>query len=360
MATDYTLNLKAELDTSDAEAKLAKLQSGGSMGGGQGGSTLQPLEKSIEKLNNTLTSMNKDGSFQMKSVMRMFAGRYIGSTLRKAADSQIDAGNTGVGVALGGFGGAMKGAMSMSFLGPWGMAAGAAFGGLNSSLDLLGKTAEKTKNKILEQARVQQEQIKTFHQAQDEMKRQRRKDEYAALSDEELLKIVSAAKSVKAQLEDFLTPQTEGGPETAGARFAKRMRGNGQEEDYVAARDKELKRLQKQVAETGFNAAVAQTLLEERGMESIYGSKSEFGKSKALTGLLAPTSTLAQKGYDVGGYGGFASIEQQALQEQRRTAENTKEVVQETKKLTLVSQNLYTYLVNRDMVSARRLEDKWH
>lgn len=155
MATDYTLNLKAELDTSDAEAKLAKLQSGGSMGGGQGGSNFQPLEKSIEKLNNTLTSMNKDGSFQMKSVMRMFAGRYIGSTLRKAAASQIEAGNTGAGVALGGFGGAMKGALSMSYLGPWGMAAGAAFGGLNSALELLTKSAEKAKTKLMEEVEVQ-------------------------------------------------------------------------------------------------------------------------------------------------------------------------------------------------------------
>lgn len=150
MATDYTLNLKAELDTSDAEAKLAKLQNGGSMGGGQGGSTFQPLEKSIEKLNNTLTSMNKEGGIQMKSVMRMFAGRFIGSTLSKAADRQIEAGNTGAGVALGGFGGAMKGAMAMSYLGPWGMAAGAAFGSLNSALELLAKSAQKATNKILE------------------------------------------------------------------------------------------------------------------------------------------------------------------------------------------------------------------
>lgn len=187
------------------------------------------------------------------------------------------------------------------------------------------------------------------------MKRKRRKDDYSALSDEELLKIVAQEKSAQAQLEDFLTPQTEGGPETAGARFAKRFRGNGQEEDYIQARDKELKRLQKQLKEASFNAAVAQSLLDERGMKSIYGSKSEFDKARSLTGLLAPTTTLAQKGFDVGGYGGFASIEQQQLAKQNEIAIQSKQVANETRKLTLVSQNLYNYLINRDMIPAKRI-----
>lgn len=45
-------------------------------------------------------------------------------------------------------------------------------------------------------------------------------------------------------------------------------------------------------------------------MLSIYGTQGSLQKLPALTGLLGTTSTQANVGYDVGGYGGFASIEQ--------------------------------------------------
>lgn len=191
------------------------------------------------------------------------------------------------------------------------------------------------------------------------MKWKRRKDDYSALSDEELLKIVAEEKSARAQLESFLTPKEEGGPDTAGSLFAERFRENGMSGDYIQARDKELKRLQKQLKEASFNAAAAQSLLDERGMESIYGSKSEFDKAKSLTGLLSPTSGLAGKGYDVGGYGGFASIEQQQLAKQTEIALHSKMINEETKRLTLVSQNLYNYLINRDMIQKKRIGADW-
>ena len=372
MATDYTLDLKATLDTSEAEAKLSQLQQqGNSMGGGTG-QAFQPLEKSIDKLNHTIEAMNKDGGVQMKSVMRMFAGRYIGGALRKQASAQIEAGNTGTGIALGGFGGAMKGAMSLSFLGPAGMAAGAAFGALNSSLELLGKVAEKTKNRILEQARVQQEQNNRWHKTKRTVEQEQELREFTSMSDEELIRITKELPSAKAALEDFttgvagkkfaeatkVTEELEA-PQTMWETFLRDIGWNKQEnrteKNFIAKRDEKLKELNDAIEKATYRAAEAQKILEARGMQSIYGTRGEFDKAKTLTGLLAPTTTLAQKGFDVGGYGGFASIEQQQLAKQNEIAIQSKQVANETRKLTLVSQNLYNYIINRDMIPAKRI-----
>lgn len=100
-------------------------------------------------------------------------------------------------------------------------------------------------------------------------------------------------------LEEFTTGEI-------GKKFASEYRGP----DFVGERNKRLKEYQDAIDKAAYRAQAAQELLDKRGMLSIYGTKGEKSSLPALTGLLGTTSTQANVGYDVGGYGGFASIEQ--------------------------------------------------
>lgn len=58
MATDYALNLKATLDTSEAEAKLQQIASSKSGSSGGSSTAFNSLEKSINKLNASIDKLN--------------------------------------------------------------------------------------------------------------------------------------------------------------------------------------------------------------------------------------------------------------------------------------------------------------
>lgn len=58
MATDYALQLKATLDTSDVEAKLQQLANGKSGSKSSGATAFNSLEKSIQKLNASIDRLN--------------------------------------------------------------------------------------------------------------------------------------------------------------------------------------------------------------------------------------------------------------------------------------------------------------
>ena len=120
MATDYALNLKATLDTSEAEAKLQQLANGKSGSGTSGATAFNSLEKSIQKLNASIDKLNSTASKpsgggaggaspsfkqQYGPLMRMAAGHYVGGALVNLGSSQVAAGNTGYGIAAGTAGG---------------------------------------------------------------------------------------------------------------------------------------------------------------------------------------------------------------------------------------------------------------
>lgn len=82
---------------------------------------------------------------------------------------------------------------------------------------------------------------------------------------------------------------------------------------------------------------------------SIYGSQGAAQKLPALAGLLDTTSTQANVGYDVNGYGGFASIEQNQLAKQTEIAAQTKAASETLKQTHVITTNLYSLLMNRFM-----------
>lgn len=166
-------------------------------------------------------------------------------------------------------------------------------------MSLLTKSAEKATAAILAQAKVQSQQIKDFHKAKRTVEQEQELREFAAKSDEELIRITKELPAAKTMLEEFATGEI-------GKKFASEYRGP----DFVGERDKRLKEYQAAIAKATYRAQAAQELLDKRGMQSIYGTQGEKRSLPALTGLLGTTSTQANVGYDVGGYGGFASIEQ--------------------------------------------------
>ena len=315
MATDYALNLKATLDTSEAEAKLQQLANGKSGSGTSGATAFNSLEKSIQKLNASIDKLNSaaskpsgggggggaSSSFsqQYGPLLRLAAGHYVGGALVNMAGQQVASGNTGYGIAAGTAGGMLQGAAAGMAFGPAGAAVGAAVGGLNQALSLLAKSAEQATAALLEQVKVQQKQIKDFHTAEKGVKREQELREFAALSDEELIRITKELPAAKTMLEEFTTGEI-------GKKFASEYRGP----DFVGERDKRLKEYQAAIEKAAYRAQAAQELLDKRGMLSIYGTQSTAQKLPALAGLLGTTSSQANVGYDVGGYGGFASIEQ--------------------------------------------------
>lgn len=84
-------------------------------------------------------------------------------------------------------------------------------------------------------------------------------------------------------------------------------------------------------------------------MLSIYGTQGDKSNLPSLTGLLAPTSTQANIGYDVGGYGGFASIEQNQLAKQVEIAKSSQTIADTVKQTHVITTNLYSLLMNRFM-----------
>ena len=76
MATDYALNLKATLDTSEAEAKLQQLASGSSGVSGGKATAFNSLEKSINKLNASIDKLNAAASKPASGYQRSGWSRY--------------------------------------------------------------------------------------------------------------------------------------------------------------------------------------------------------------------------------------------------------------------------------------------
>jgi len=352
MATEYDLKLKATLDTTQVDSKVKQLEAQSSGGNGSS-SSLNSLESSIKKLNmsidkltNASTKAASGGGAggaskqanQYMPLLRLAAGHYVGGALLKTGTEQVAAGNTGFGVASGAVGGALQGAVAGAAFGPVGMAAGAAIGGLNQALGLLVKASERATNQLMEQVKVQQEQIRRFHDAKRTVQQEQELREFTGKSDEELIKITKELPSAKAALEEFTTGET-------GKKFAR----EADPATFLQERDKRLKTLQDNISRATYRSAAAEQILKQRGMLSIYGSQGDNSKLPSLTGLLGTTSSQANIGYDVGGYGGFASIEQNQLAKQVEIAKSSQTIADTVKQTHVITTNLYSLLMNRFM-----------
>lgn len=118
MATDYSLQLKATLDTSEVQQKLQQLGQTGTTTTVQMDQAVKNLDKSVKSVAESAKSI-ADNLIKGASMMR------IGQLLQKT-------GTTAGGVFGEGLAGAGQGAMVGSAAGPYGAAIGAAVGGVIS------------------------------------------------------------------------------------------------------------------------------------------------------------------------------------------------------------------------------------
>ena len=334
----------------DSKVKSLEAQSSGGNGSqsafGSLENSIKKLNMSIDKLTNASTKAANGGGAggaskqanQYMPLLRLAAGHYVGGALLKTGADQVAAGNTGLGVASGAVGGALQGAVAGSAFGPVGMAAGAAVGGLNQALGLLVKASQQASETLMQQVDAQQKQIMKFREAKKSVEQEQELRGFTGLSDEELLKITKELPAAKAALEDFTTGE-------AGRKFAR----EADPETFIEQRNKRLKELQDNIGRATYRSSAAEQILKQRGMISIYGSQGDRSKLPSLTGLLAPTSTQAQVGYDVGGYGGFASIEQNQLAKQVEIAKSNQTISDTLKQTHTITTNLYALLMNRFM-----------
>ena len=380
MATEYQLNLKANLDTTQVDSKVKALEAQSSSGKGTT-SSFSTLEASIKKLNMSIDKLTnvqqKDvargggGSSsvhnpQLRAMLRFAAGHYLGGQLTRMGSEQMRAGNNGFGMAAGTAGGMLQGAVAGAGFGPIGMVAGAAVGGLTQAMGLLTDASKTATEQLLKQVEVQQRQIKNWHDAKRTVEQEQELREFSSLSDEELIRITKELPAAKNSLEEFTTGvagrnwaeankevQDLEAPQTLWQTFLRDIgwtkQENRTEKNFLTKRDEKLKELQGNIEKAAIRAEAAQELLDKRGMISIYGTQGEKASYASLTGLLGTTSSQANVGYDVGGYGGFASIEQNQLAKQTEIASTEKAISETVKQTHVVTTNLYSLLMNRFM-----------
>lgn len=383
MATEYDLKLKATLDTTQVDSKVKALEAQSSGGNGSS-SSFGSLENAIKKLNMSIDKLtnasNKptsgvaaqtDGSSsiqnpQLKAMLRFAAGHYLGGQLTRMGSEQVRAGNNGFGMAAGTVGGLLQGAMAGAGFGPFGVVAGAAVGGLSQAMNTLTDASKNATEQLMKQVEVQQKQIKRWHEAKTAVELNKEIREFSGMTDEELIRITKELPAAKNTLEEFTTGvagrnwaeankevQDLEAPQTVWQTFLRDIgwtkQENRTEKNFLTKRDEKLAELQENIVKAGIRAEAAQEILNKRGMISIYGTRGEKASYTSLTGLLGTTSSQANMGYDVGGYGGFASIEQNQLAKQVEIAKSSQTIADTVKQTHVITTNLYSLLMNRFM-----------
>lgn len=172
MATDYNLNLKANLDVSDAQQKLQQLGRVGTNATNSLEDAVRNLDQSIKQLGESWKKVAQEQSkaMQQQSHQRMMmglikgAGAHIAGNLLTQGERYFAAtGNTGAATAAGYGASALRGAGWGAALGSvvpgLGTAAGAGIGAVagmaSEALDNLTKSAENAAKKIEEGMRAE-------------------------------------------------------------------------------------------------------------------------------------------------------------------------------------------------------------
>ena len=150
MATDYSMNLKAKLDTSDVQQKLQQLGQTGDMATSQLEQSVKKLEGAVKDLTNSWKNASKEAQqtgLQMQKLLRGGSAMLVGGIINRMGNYAAATGNT-TGAEVANYAGNMlKGAGAGAAMGsvvPFiGTAAGAAIGAATGALETLADSATK-------------------------------------------------------------------------------------------------------------------------------------------------------------------------------------------------------------------------
>lgn len=340
MATsDYSVDLKATLDTTDVDKKLAGIEQVGLKSFQGIENAVKRLDGTIQKLEKSMSQVQKQsakgGMFSqsndaalLKRGMGMASSYLGGKVLAGYADQYAAEGNVNAAVGFRAGQGALQGAAMGMMFGPAGMVIGAAAGALDAAFKQLADSAQKAADKLKSEIVEMNRYRATWRDSQTSVRQQQTlrgiKDEPV----EQLKARIEASKAARDAYESFVNGE-------AGAKWMEENKDKFDvtTNDFFIAREKERRRLEGEMKEAGIYGTEAEKILKGRQ------------KTPNLSQFLSPTSDLARSGRDVGGYGGFRSIEQQQLAQQIYQTNATKEVASQTKASHDVQVNLYSLLM---------------
>lgn len=150
MATDYSMNLKAKLDTTDVQQKLQQLGQTGDMATSQLEQSVKKLESAVKDLTTSWRTASKEAQqtgLQMQKLLRGGSAMLVGGIINRMGNYAAATGNT-TGAEVANYAGNMlKGAGAGAAMGsvvPFiGTAAGAAIGAATGALETLADSATK-------------------------------------------------------------------------------------------------------------------------------------------------------------------------------------------------------------------------
>lgn len=164
MATDYSMNLKAKLDTSDVQQKLQQLGQTGDTATSQLEQSVKKLDSAVKDLTNSWKTASKEAQqtgIQMQKLLRGGGAMLVGGIIKRMGNVAAATGNDGLASTAQVAGGAVKGAGAGLAFGPWGAAVGGAIGALDSLTEaalIAAKTLkdsfESSRDYIQEQGRL--------------------------------------------------------------------------------------------------------------------------------------------------------------------------------------------------------------
>lgn len=208
MATEYELNLKANLDTSDAQQKLQQLGQSGAMSFDSLERSVRNLDSTLKTVSSSLKTVNQQNANMNLTTARLLrvGSRYVGSQLLGAGQRYFQ--NTGDHATAGMFGigqGALAGAAAGTAFGPAGTAIGAVAGILTSTVQAMKDLDDQTKALTEKFEKLANIKIRLFEDVLahgENVRRGRRLDSVSGMSDIQLRQVASQERAKIARYEE--------------------------------------------------------------------------------------------------------------------------------------------------------------
>ncbi len=280
-STNYSLNMKAHLDTSEVNDSLSKLNQSGNK-------TTRDLEVAVKRLDNAVQDLTRTWEKQAQAAERAAhasehaaktqaisgaSGGVEGGALTEFANMAVGQmgarqlraiskligmagyGNTEVGrVATGGLDWAAT-AMVATKANPIATLGGALIGSVDAAMKQLVESAQRASDALNNLAQIQAEQIASWHAGQKSVALSKEMRGISNETDEQLRARIAKAEKSREKYEEFMTPLSR-----SSRSFAESYIGF----DFVGARDKKMKSLLDKANEDAAMAKVAESTLKAR------------------------------------------------------------------------------------------------
>lgn len=298
-STNYSLNMKAHLDTTEVTDSLSKLNQSGNK-------TTRDLEVAVKRLDNAVQDLTRTWEKQAQAAERAAhasehaaktqsvsgtSGGVEGGALTEFANMAVGQmgarqlraiakligksgyGDTSVGrVATGGLDWAAT-AMVATRGNPLATIGGGIIGAVDSAMKQLVESAQRAADELDRFAQIQAEQIANWHHGQRSVALAKEMRGIPNETDEQLRARIAQAQKSREQYEEFMTPLSR-----SSKSFAESYIGF----DFVGARDKKMKSLLEKANDDAAMAKLAESTLKARENQRIKEENQRIKEQRAL------------------------------------------------------------------------------